>query len=96
LGIPFRPDLLIDIDSMMETKRQMLTCHKSQQDWLASTQGMHSYVREMEQLCAEMGKLGHGLTHAEAWRRHSHLGFCPAEFDPLPEILQSFSQKPKP
>ncbi len=92
---PFQPDFLIDIDSMMETKKQMLACHKSQQDWLASTQGMHSYVREMEQLCAEMGKLSHGLTHAEAWRRHSHLGFCPSAFDPLPEILATLTQKPK-
>jgi len=93
---PFQPDFLIDIDSMMETKRQMLACHKSQQDWLASTQGMHSYVREMEHLCAEMAGLGHKLAHAEAWRRHSHLGFCPADFDPLPGILATFVQNPKP
>jgi N-acetylglucosamine malate deacetylase 1 len=95
LGVPFQADLLIDINSMMETKRRMLACHKSQQEWLASTQGMDSYVGEMEQLCVKMGKFGRRLRHAEAWRRHSHLGFCPANFDPLSEILKPFSQKPK-
>jgi N-acetylglucosamine malate deacetylase 1 len=94
--VPFQPSLLIDVNSMMETKRQMLACHGSQQDWLARTQEMPAYVRAMEQACAEMGGLGDGLTYAEAWRRHSHVGFCPANFDPLPELLISFSQKPTP
>ena len=95
LDVPFQPDLLIDIGSTMKTKRQMLACHKSQQEWLASTQGMHAYVREMEQMCAKMGKLGRNLKYAEAWRRHSHLGFCPGGFDPLRAILTTFSQKTK-
>jgi hypothetical protein len=80
----------------MEIKRQMLACHKSQQDWLASTQGMDAYLGEMEKMCRELGQLGKGLIYAEAWRRHSHLGFCPADFDPLPKILNAFLQNLKP
>ena len=96
LGTPFQPDFLIDIGSTMELKRQMLACHKSQQEWLASTQGMGAYVEEMEKMCREMSELGHGLAYAEAWRRHSHLGFCTAEFDPLSEILKAHIQNLKP
>jgi N-acetylglucosamine malate deacetylase 1 len=96
LEAPIRSDFLIDIATTMEAKKRMLGCHKSQQDWLASTQGMQVHVQEMERLCAEMGARGAGLTYAEAWRRHSHLGFCPPDFNPVPEILQAFSQKPKP
>lgn len=89
------PEFLIDIASRMETKKRMLGCHKSQEDWLASTQGMQAYIHEMERLCAEVAALGDNLAYAEAWRRHSHLGFCPADFDPLAEILKAFLQKPK-
>ncbi len=58
-------------------------------------QGMQAYVQEMEHLCAEMASMGRGLTYAEAWRRHSHLGFCPGDFDPLPEIFPGLLPKAK-
>ena len=90
LNTRFEPDFLIDIDSTLQKKAQMLACHTSQQEWLASTQGINAYIAEMEEMSREMGQLGHGLFHAEAWRRHSHLGFCPADYDPLPSLLQPF------
>lgn len=96
LGNPAQPDFLIDIESTMKLKRQMLACHKSQQDWLASTQEMETSISEMEKLCRDMGRLGKGLTYAEVWQRHSHLGFCPADFDPLPKILTNSLQNLKP
>jgi len=27
-------------------------------------------------------------TYAEGWRRHSHLGFGPEDFDPLSDLLK--------
>jgi len=89
----FEPDFLIDTTSVMDTKRQMLACHKSQGDWLMKSQG-HSFITEMETLSRDLaGKSG--FEYAEAWRRHSHLGFCPADYDPLPHLLSTLTHKIK-
>jgi hypothetical protein len=34
-----------------------------------------------------VGRLSRKFTHAEGWRRHSHLGFCDEASDPLREAL---------
>lgn len=94
LETPFRPGFLVETTPVMETKRRMLACHRSQQEWLDQTQGMPAYLQEMERMSEQIASLGQGLRHAEAWRRHSHLGFCPPEFDPLSEILSSFIHQP--
>jgi len=83
----FEPDFLIDTASVMDTKRKMLACHASQGDWLMKSQG-HSFIKEMEQLSRDL--VGNsGLEYAEAWRRHVHLGFCPADYDPLCQLLKA-------
>lgn len=88
LGEPFQPDFLINIESVLTTKQQMLSCHKSQQGWLAATQGMNAYLDEMTAMSREMGsRHASALPYAEGWRRHSHLGFCAPEYDPLAELL---------
>lgn len=96
LGERFRPDFLVDIAAVMETKRRQLACHESQFAWLDDSQGMEAPVREMEALCRALAGEGHGLEYAEGWRRHSHSGFCPPDFDPVAALLADFIQTPTP
>ena len=77
----------VDTTPVHETKLAALTCHQSQQDWLKATQGMNSYLKSMEDLSREVGRQSRRFRHAEGWRRHSHLGFCPEQADPLREVL---------
>ena len=94
LGERFRPDLLVDIDGVHAEKRRMLARHESQARWLEASQGMASYLEQMEAQDREMARLGPPLVRAEGWRRHAHLGFCPPEFDPLVRDLERFVQRP--
>jgi N-acetylglucosamine malate deacetylase 1 len=96
LGEMFRPDFLVDVAATMATKNEMLDCHESQNAWLDGSQGMDTPSAEMERLCGAVAAWGDGLRFAEAWRRHSHLGFCAADFDPLIELLPQFIQTPNP
>ena len=50
---------------------------------------MDSYLATMESLCGEVGQLSKTFAYAEGWRRHSHLGFCAADADPLRDALLS-------
>lgn len=77
------PDFCVDITDVLTRKRDMLACHVSQKEWLDATQGMDSYLNEMERLSAEVGRVSGQFRYAEGWRRHSHLGFGPEGFDPV-------------
>jgi len=68
-------------------KRDALAEHKSQQEWLDVTQGMNSYVRTMEEMSLEVGRLSKKFRHAEGWRRHLHFGFSSPKADPLADAL---------
>ncbi len=83
------PQCYVNIETTLSRKREMLACHRSQKEWLDASQGMDAYLDEMERLCLEMGTLSGqpGPAPSEAFLRHSHLGFCPPEFDPLPPLL---------
>jgi N-acetylglucosamine malate deacetylase 1 len=93
------PDLFIDITEVMPQKAAMLACHASQKRWLDESQGLDSYVRTMQELSAEVGRMSGRFQFAEGWRRHLHLGFCNAEADPMahalaPHTRQSLSDAP--
>ena len=77
----------VDTASVQNTKRDALACHKSQQNWLKITQGMNSYLREMDETSLKVGRLSRRFQHAEGWRRHMHMGFCPEDADPMREAL---------
>ncbi len=81
------PDFCVDITGVLARKRAMLACHASQKEWLDASQGMDSYLDEMERMSAEVGKISEKFPYAEGWRRHSHLGFGPENFDPVFETL---------
>jgi LmbE family N-acetylglucosaminyl deacetylase len=84
------PDFFVDIASVLKTKREMLACHKSQKEWLDHSQGLDSYLITMEEMSGEVGKMSSKFKFAEGWRRHSHLGFGPEEFDPLTKALTKY------
>jgi len=87
LGEPVRPGLLVDVTGVIELKTAMLACHKSQQEWLDTSQGLGSYLEKMKSLSREVGRMSGSFEYAEGWRKHLHLGFCGADADPLREAL---------
>ena len=82
-----RSGQFVDITPVLDTKREMLAQHKSQKEWLDVSQGMDAYLKEMEDMSAAVGKQSGRFKFAEGWRRHSHLGFGPADYDPLQQLL---------
>jgi LmbE family N-acetylglucosaminyl deacetylase len=84
---PIVPDLFVDTSGVHETKLAALAAHRSQQNWLGSSQKMNSYLQTCDDMSREIGRRSGRFTHAEGWRRHSHLGFCSATADPLRAAL---------
>lgn len=82
-----RPGAFVNTTSVHQTKRAALSAHQSQQGWLDASQKLNSYLRTMEEMSLELGRMSGRFKHAEGWRRHLHLGFCRAEADPLREAL---------
>ncbi len=83
-----QPDVFVDVSTEIEERRQALSCHRSQKEWLDKSQGMDSYIKTMDEWSTEMGKLSGCFEHAEGWRRRLHMGFSPsADFDPLTDAL---------
>ena len=93
LGHLVRPSLFVDVGGVMKEKAAMLACHKSQQQWLDTSQGLNSYIETMRDLMREVGGMSGRFEYAEGWRRHIHLGLCAADADPLAKALakQAFS-----
>ena len=81
------PGLRINTSSVHETKLAALAAHKSQQNWLDTSQGLNSYLRTMQGFSLEVGLLSKKFKYAEGWRRHLHFGFCSEQADPLREAL---------
>lgn len=82
-----RPGHYVDIGGVLERKRSMLAQHRTQRDWLDASQGMGSYLHEMEQMARLVGRMSGRFELAEGWRRHSNLGFAAADADPLSRAL---------
>lgn len=77
----------VDITPVLERKRDMLACHRSQKEWLDESQGMDAYLVTLEEFSREVGVQSGVFEFAEGWRRHSHLGYSATESDPLAEAL---------
>ncbi len=84
---PVQPDLFIDIAPAMELKTRMLSCHRSQRDWLDHSQGLGTYIETMKSFSREAGRISGRHEYAEGWRRRSHFGFCGPDDDPLAAAL---------
>ncbi|MGZ8898761.1 MAG: PIG-L deacetylase family protein [Limisphaerales bacterium] len=81
------PELFVNTTAVHARKREALAAHESQKAWLDATQGMDSYLAEMDAMSRAVGKMSRAFGHAEAWRRHLHLGFSASDTDPLKEAL---------
>jgi LmbE family N-acetylglucosaminyl deacetylase len=89
-----KPEFCVDIDDVIPHKLAMLECHKSQQEWLQSTQKMNSYLQTMLDLAEEVATLNAlPCQYAEGWTKHHRLGFGPEGFDPLQDALREFIPK---
>jgi N-acetylglucosamine malate deacetylase 1 len=82
------PGCFVNTNEVHGIKQEALAAHRSQKEWLDASQGMDSYIRTMDEMSLEVGKLSRKFTHAEGWRRHLHLGFSSVERDPLKEALK--------
>ena len=87
LGKRIKPEIFVDISTVIDRKRHMLALHKSQKEWLDTSQGMDSYLTTMADMCREVGRLSKRYEYAEGWRRHLHQGFCAVDADPLSRTL---------
>lgn len=82
-----RPGQYVNVASVLSRKREMLAQHRTQKEWLDVSQGVDAYLNAMEDMCRQVGKLSGKFTFAEGWRKHSHLGFCAEDANPLRDIL---------
>jgi LmbE family N-acetylglucosaminyl deacetylase len=87
---PVHPDIFVDTTSVQDRKLHALEAHHSQQNWLAASQGMNSYLQAMTDMAQELGRRSAKFRFAEGWRRHSHVGFSQHDIDPLSESLPQF------
>jgi LmbE family N-acetylglucosaminyl deacetylase len=85
---PVNADFYVDIKPYIDHKAEMLAKHKSQKEWLDISQGLDAYIITMKQMCAEVGMLSGRFDYAEGWIRHSHLGFCDQDDNPMADILK--------
>lgn len=88
LGRPAQCDFYVDVGSVLEEKRAMLACHRSQKEWLDASQGIDAYLTHMEGMGRATGLRSGRFTYAEGWTRHLPLGFCPDDADPLRAALE--------
>jgi len=85
---PVNPHFYVDVTAVMGQKWEMLACHRSQKEWLDVSQGMDAYLIAMKENCRRMGLLSGLFEFAEGWFRHSPLGFCGPDHDPLRELVK--------
>lgn len=76
----------VNTTSVHQQKLEALKAHKSQQNWLDTSQKLNSYLQTMEDVSLKVGQMSKTFTYAEGWRRHLHYGFCGPDDDPLKEL----------
>ncbi|MSU37340.1 MAG: LmbE family protein [Pedosphaera sp.] len=87
LGEPYIPGCYVDIGAVHAKKRDSLSCHRSQKEWLDASQGMDSYLVALDEDARVLGRASGKFHLSESWTRHLHLGFGGVDQDPLREVL---------
>lgn len=87
------PHLYVDTTDLLEKKQALLACHRSQQQWLDTTQKMSSYLQTMVDMDRQRGELSGRFQYAESFRQRLHFGFSGARFDPLGQALGQFAHR---
>jgi LmbE family N-acetylglucosaminyl deacetylase len=83
-GAVIEPGMIVDISEVIDLKREMLCCHKSQREWLLQHHGMDEYVQTMEKWSAFRG-VQIGKKYGEGFRQH--LGHAFPHDNILKEVL---------
>jgi len=86
LGRPTPVHFYVDIAAAMDTKKQMLACHRSQREWLLRQHGLDEYTNSMVEWAAQRGGEC-GAAYAEAFCQHR--GHAYPRDNILAEILGS-------
>jgi LmbE family N-acetylglucosaminyl deacetylase len=68
------PQFYVDIGDQMENKRQMLSRHASQREWLRSHHGVDEYLNHMTSWAGSYGREA-GVEYAEGFRQHLGHGY---------------------
>jgi N-acetylglucosamine malate deacetylase 1 len=68
-GRPVPADFLVDVSRVFSTKRQMLSCHASQRNWLLRQHGIDEYLEVQARWGAVRGA-EIGVAQAEAFRQY--------------------------
>lgn len=76
-------EAFVDVASVQAKRAEALAAHRSQQEWLDSTQGMSSFLAELEAAARAVGRMSRRFRLAEGWCRHNSLGLGEAGVDPL-------------
>jgi LmbE family N-acetylglucosaminyl deacetylase len=74
-GEAVMPHLYVDVTSVFPLKTDMLSCHKSQREWLRAQHGMDEYVESMRRWSRTLGQQASAISgriveFAEAYRQH--------------------------
>lgn len=81
------PDFTVDVASVFETKRAMLTKHESQRLWLGRQHGMKDYIQQMEDWTRNCGAKA-GIVWGEGFRQYK---IHPYPHEPLLQrVLSSY------
>lgn len=74
LGSAIYPSVYVDITSVMETKEEMLACHKSQREWLLVHHKIDEYILSMKRFAKKRG-MEINTGYAEGFRQHLGHGY---------------------
>lgn len=64
-----RPEFVVDVESVFETKWNMLACHASQRNWLVKQHGMDDYMETMRTWTEARARLA-GIHQGEGFRQY--------------------------
>ena len=68
-GKDVKPSIIVDISSVIDTKKEMLKCHDSQRSWLKKQHGIDEYIIAMKGFSENRGK-EINVNFGEGFRQH--------------------------
>jgi N-acetylglucosamine malate deacetylase 1 len=84
---PMTTEFFVNTTTAHAGKLEALAAHASQRSWLQASQGFDAMTAFVEQESRKLGRMSGKFRYAEGWWRHSHLGFCAEDADPLRTAL---------
>jgi LmbE family N-acetylglucosaminyl deacetylase len=67
--VPVRPQFVVDVTAVMDTKREMFARHASQRLWLQQHHGMDDYLATLNEWSAKVGAYS-GVAYGEGFRQY--------------------------